>query len=650
MAEMRIYEDDQGNQFYFNEKTGRIIPVGATPQDDTGPSARDRARAVAQGLTFGGADELEAFLRSGGDWIADKVTGNNAALRYDQHLADIRAANESYSGANPGENLALQMVGSLPAGVGAARTLLRHAPTAVANNPMARNTTEGLISGLVGGTLAGGEGDVSRAEGAAVGGTLGAVAGAVLPPAVNAAGKAIGTVAGPLARPVMDRLTAPGTHAQRKLIEDLSRMNMSFDDARRAVLEGGEDAMLLDIGPATRAKAQGLAKKMTTHSTIKDAVEGRHQGQQSRMLATLDESLGGGQGRFWDIDQIVADAQKAQAAPLYQAAYEAPIPHSDELRNILGRKKVQQAWQAAQEIADTRGQPWPHGEEITDVMPSTEGWDWIKRGLDQMIDGEVDATTGKVSAKGRELIRLKNEMLGHLDAANPAYKRARDNYAGHQSIRDAMRQGRRIFRDDWELSRDYIAKLSDSEKEAFRVGVAREIMDEIESAPETGNAAFRNKLRAEKYRKRMREAFPDDESFKAFTDRVDKEWKWGDTRNRAVNNSETAMSQEAVKDLGIRKTEDLLAPSRQGPVSWAWNLIRNTEPSAEELNQLAEYLTTRGVAPSLGVIDTLESASRGPAWYPNVTPGMVPMSLISILSGNAGMLGTDHPITGNILP
>ena len=119
---------------------------------------RDGARALAQGITFGTADELEAFVRSYID--SDK---SYAELR-DEIRTDINQFRQN----SPYAAYGLEILGSLPSGVaGVGKTL---AGTAVR-------------SGLMGAAYGAGasEGDiVDRAKGAAVGGTIGGIAGPVV--------------------------------------------------------------------------------------------------------------------------------------------------------------------------------------------------------------------------------------------------------------------------------------------------------------------------------------------------------------------------------------------------------------------------------------------------------------------------------------
>lgn len=74
------------------------------------PAPTQRLRSIAQGATFGGADEMEASLRSA-------VTGET----YDQALKDVREKMKAYQKQSPLEALAYESLGGV--GMAAGTTL-----------------------------------------------------------------------------------------------------------------------------------------------------------------------------------------------------------------------------------------------------------------------------------------------------------------------------------------------------------------------------------------------------------------------------------------------------------------------------------------------------------------------------------------------
>ena len=113
-------------------------------------------RAGLQGLSFGFADEIEAFLRKGD-------------MSYEEKLAQVRQAIDQFSEQNPGTALTAEILGSLPTALLGGAGLARVGVTGAAK-------VAGLEGALYG--FGSGEGGVTeRAKSAAIGGTVGAATG-----------------------------------------------------------------------------------------------------------------------------------------------------------------------------------------------------------------------------------------------------------------------------------------------------------------------------------------------------------------------------------------------------------------------------------------------------------------------------------------
>lgn len=121
----------------------------------------DVGRAFAQGLSFGTADEIEAFVRS-------KFT--DGGLSYDDELKNIRADMKKYSEAHPYTSLALEVIGSIPTALAGGAALARTGLSAA--------KIAGLEAGVYGAGAA--EGDASdRLKSAAIAAPVGMLGGKV---------------------------------------------------------------------------------------------------------------------------------------------------------------------------------------------------------------------------------------------------------------------------------------------------------------------------------------------------------------------------------------------------------------------------------------------------------------------------------------
>lgn len=156
-----------------------LKPVGGMTSQPTAPEAErftpeyfaGLGRSAAQGITFGTADELEAFIRSA---IGDKT--------YKQERDRIRAELEKFRSDFPVEAYGTEILSSIPSGVGAARTLGRLGIQGALKQA-------GLGGAAYGAGAAEEMADVPAS--AALGGALG-VGGEALAPVVSRQAKALG--------------------------------------------------------------------------------------------------------------------------------------------------------------------------------------------------------------------------------------------------------------------------------------------------------------------------------------------------------------------------------------------------------------------------------------------------------------------------
>lgn len=156
-----------------------LKPVGGMTSQPTTPEAErftpeyfaGLGRSAAQGITFGTADELEAFIRSA---IGDKT--------YKQERDRIRSELEKFRSDFPVEAYGTEILSSIPSGVGAARTLGRLGIQGALKQA-------GLGGAAYGAGAAEEMADVPAS--AALGGALG-VGGEALAPVVSRQAKALG--------------------------------------------------------------------------------------------------------------------------------------------------------------------------------------------------------------------------------------------------------------------------------------------------------------------------------------------------------------------------------------------------------------------------------------------------------------------------
>ena len=84
----------------------------------------------------------------------------------------------------------------------------------------------------------------------------------------------------------------------------------------------------------------------------------------------------------------------------------------------------------------------------------------------------------------RSVSNLRTQLTNKLDDLSPktqqgesVYKLARDAYGGEMQLKNAVEQGRLIFREDAMNIRDSLKNMTQSEKDAFRLGAYQAIYD-----------------------------------------------------------------------------------------------------------------------------------------------------------------------------
>jgi hypothetical protein len=130
----------------------------------------------------------------------------------------------------------------------------------------------------------------------------------------------------------------------------------------------------------------------------------------------------------------VLDQRNARAKIMYEQALDRPDRFwNEDIDKLMSRPSVEKGIGYARLIAKEEGRDitvpvFENGKMVgRDVVPDWRSWDYIKRGIDRVIEENTDQF-GRVNAYGRAASNTKRELLGFLDAENPAYGTARAAY------------------------------------------------------------------------------------------------------------------------------------------------------------------------------------------------------------------------------
>ncbi|MDX1222691.1 hypothetical protein GOL85_13260 [Sinorhizobium medicae] len=503
---------------------------------------------------------------------------------------------------------------------------------------MAAGAKEGAVYGGLYGAGSG-EGAVDRATDAVSGAVMGGAIGGAVPVVAGGVKKVV--------KPVADAVKArvnPAGYANEKIAERLADSNMSASQA--AARMDREGLSLADVGGNS---TRSLLRTTTNipgkaQDTVGSKLTLRQMGQGDRLKAAVSRTLADPDGYLAAKDDIAQTAQQL-AKPLYDQAYRKPVHYSESLEAILETPAGKEALRRAEILAANEQVPFQQlfinvaddGASATvRRVPDTRGWDYIKRGMDDMIDAGKDSITKKLSNEARIINNLKDRMLSEIDSANPAYKAARQAWGGQQSLDNALEFGRDAMNQSPEAVRRQIFKFGPAEKEAARAGAAEWIRNAIDKRNFTQNAIlkfFSNRQQV----KNLRALFDNDAQFKTFRQTIFAEAKKRATYEAVKGNSSTARQLADMAETGgLREGAEFVGNAvRNGPVSatlqWVGSRLRMLGGLTPEVAEnIAQRLTTSrpdAVRQIAGELAKIERAQLTAAQRANAVQAMLSRSL-----------------------
>lgn len=577
-----------GEKVYMDGKEWKAVPSTAlgTPEENRARSAFDgplsRATDVLrQGATLGFSDEIGAALSTPVPFLKNLPQGLGAASeaagkRYDDVLAYERAKLKEFKQESPVSSALLETAGGLVLGpsvtkAGAAAAPLK--PPPAAGMPSLASTMGKTAAGAatVGGIagFGGGEGGFgNRVEDAATTGVIAGLVGGATPLALKAAGGAGDLIGNLFGRGNADE------QANKMVLRALQRdaidpATLKPGTKPEALVDlGGENVRGLMRGAAT---LPGPARQMT-----QDFVATRQAGQGARIADDVATAISPNANYASTIDDLMASRARA-AQPLYERVVRPDSLVPDEKFASLAQDPY-----IAQAIGKVRENPL-YG--MADLPPnSLPVLDATKKQLDDLIGA---AKRSGANNEARLLTQKKDQIVSLADEAFPDYRLAREAWSGPTQSAEAMELGRNILKESSEITAKAIKSLPQGDKEFFKAGVVRAIKDAADNTQDGaditkrffGRPAMREKLRA---------AFDNDASFKAFEDAIAAETRMY-TNAQQINprfNSKTGMVQEDTADIRknpvVQFATDIFT---QGPFKATGNIASNLYDRGRGINQ-----------------------------------------------------------------
>lgn len=382
----------------------------------------------------------------------------------------------------------------------------------------------------------------------AIGGTIGGVAGVALP----AAGSTLRSAARVVSRPFTKnaRLNEAGRRqVAEALQQDLAAGNITLGQAKQE-LASTPGMTIADLGPNLQGLTEDIAQTPTAAGTqLRKTLEARTIDQYDRIMPHVSNALGrsGKTSQFHDELVLLTKTAKNAADPMYKEAYATPVRITRKMNNVLyGTRAGAIARKDAEALQKELGKKLPAvGKMGTDA--NTESLDLVMQSMQQHVN-RLYATPGRGKLAGAAKSNLKT-LREAVYEQNPALRDARKVWAGFAESDEALNLGRRIFKDDFDLTANTVKKMSEGEKTYFRVGVLKEIENRLSNKLDTADITG-DLLKRRKVRDALRVAFGSEDNFNDVMSLLSREARMQETYRLAVGNSATARRLAKNADFG----------------------------------------------------------------------------------------------------
>ena len=523
-------------------------------------------------LNFG--DEVYGGVAGGAEAI---TTGRPFSETYRENRDLIRGADEQFRTEHPNVALGTGMAASMPATI--------YNPLKLSNANVALTGGQKALqllgnTGRVAGTAAmyGGISGAGRSEKETLGGVAGDAGNAAATSAImGGLSYPVALGIGGVGRNIYQRTPigagSASSFADQKIAEALLRdaqgraFNASNPDVltqnagNMAATRLGKMPQGAPLATAGGRNLQGLTDVVAiTEGATKQAVARKQHEliaqEARRMTDSAAKALGTGRPDYNTTIEAFINAAKLKAAPYYNQLQGVNLQIDDDLRGILARSEPFFAGSNLRSKVDNVG-----GATLKEALnPAATSvplarLDVLKQTLYDME--EAGKRSGKLGLS-RSIAKLRNELTNKLDDLSPkteqgdsVYKLARDAYGGDMQLKNAVEQGRLIFREDAMNIRDTLKTMSQSEKDAFRLGVYQAIVDK--TGKMSGRTELMNNYRDPAITDRLKAVFGND--YRKFASKLAAEFELKKFQKVGAG-SQTAERQSGMGDLNLSPLRD----------------------------------------------------------------------------------------------
>ena len=401
----------------------------------------------------------------------------------------------------------------------------------------------GAFGGI--GGFGSGEGTTDSLIKAGLGALGGSAIGAALPPLVQLAGNRISG---------LSRLLGIGNKTlPQQLVGEAIRADANTPAAvGRQLTEAaqrGTPLAIADTGDNTRGLLASVSRRPgAARRVARGVVEQRQLEQSGRVVGAIEDNLGRVGNMREESDALMQQASKA-ATPLYDEFRALPGRSSEELQAILQTPAGKSALARARTIAaNERRDPTAlgfdldeQGETVVTRFDSPETLDFVKRGLDDLIEDARDPVTGQVkytpSLRGVESVR--KSLVKEADNLYPIYGEARAAFAGPASAEEALQLGRQSLNASAEDVEAALGRMGPAEREQYALGFRAAMADNIGRATDGASQAQRL-LGTPRKRAALASVFGGEENFGRFLQTMGDERATSETFRSVMSGSQTA--------------------------------------------------------------------------------------------------------------
>ena len=328
-----------------------------------------------------------------------------------------------------------------------------------------------------------------------------------------------------------------------------------------------------------------------------------------RLATDIQDSITNGSA--YHVGKDLDKLRKTAARPLYQQAYDHLPLNPDEwaptgrIGSILDRPSMKSGVRHAIKVAKEEGVDLmqdginldAQGEPFFTKVPTWRTLDYIKRGLDDIVEANRDPVTGRLvlDEYGRAANATRAMFRNTLRELNPEYAAALDAYSGPSTSMGAIKAGQGFLNRRPEEIAERLADYGAGDREFFKLGAADALLMRLAKTGKGGDESLKI-LSNPLMREQLRPLFDNADAYERFINAVEAEGRMFGTRFAALGGSQTGrrVAEDASPELEAvaQVARGLSAAGTHNPLFGLFSLAR----SANYLNSLRDPAINREAA------------------------------------------------------